>query len=192
MIGYNFTERVRKVLALARDEAGDLRHEYIGTEHILLGLMREGQGAAVAVLQNLSVDISEIRQMIDHTLTPGKADTLMARDLPFTSRARKVLELAMAEARDLAHNYVGTEHLLLGLLREEQGIAAQVLAHSGLTQEMARGEVRRFLEAEGKPRRTSSSSDVVAVTVEMRFANGSLLRENFRSVAAAIGFLNKQ
>jgi ATP-dependent Clp protease ATP-binding subunit ClpA len=117
MNGYNFTERVRKVLAMAREEAERLRHEYVGTEHILLGLIREGEGVAAAVLQNLSVDLDEIQQKIEDTVKKGKAAAATGPDLPYTSRAKKVLELAMAEARDLAHNYVGTEHLLLGLLR---------------------------------------------------------------------------
>jgi ATP-dependent Clp protease ATP-binding subunit ClpC len=115
MNGYNFTERVRKVLAMAREEAERLRHEYVGTEHILLGLIREGEGVAAAVLQNLSVDLDDIQQQIEDTVKKGKAAAATGPDLPYTSRAKKVLELAMAEARDLTHNYVGTEHLLLGL-----------------------------------------------------------------------------
>src|ERR687891_156689 len=121
MNGYNFTERVRKVLAMAREEAARLRHEYVGTEHILLGLIREGEGVAAAVLQNLSVDLDEIQQKIEDTVKKGKAAQATGPDLPYTSRAKKVLELAMSEARELGHSYVGTEHLLLGLLREEKG-----------------------------------------------------------------------
>ena len=145
MNGYNFTERVRKVLAMAREEAERLRHEYVGTEHILLGLIREGEGVAAAVLQNLSVDLDEIQQKIEDTVKKGKAAAATGPDLPYTSRAKKVLELAMAEARDLAHNYVGTEHLLLGLLREEKGIAAQVLTDAGINLDAARAETLRLL-----------------------------------------------
>jgi ATP-dependent Clp protease ATP-binding subunit ClpC len=145
MNGYNFTERVRKVLAMAREEAERLRHEYVGTEHILLGLIREGEGVAAAVLQNLSVDLDEIQQKIEDTVKKGKAAAATGPDLPYTSRAKKVLELAMAEARDLTHNYVGTEHLLLGLLREEKGIAAQVLTDAGINLEAARAETLRLL-----------------------------------------------
>src|ERR1700680_4073931 len=133
MNGYNFTERVRKVLAMAREEAARLHHEYVGTEHILLGLIREGEGVAAAVLQNMSVDLDEIQQKIEDTVKKGKAAQTTGPDLPYTSRAKKVLELAMSEARELNHSYVGTEHLLLGLLREEKGIGAHVLAHSGVT-----------------------------------------------------------
>src|SRR4028118_1972860 len=145
MNGYNFTERVRKVLAMAREEAARLHHEYVGTEHILLGLIREGEGVAAAVLQNLSVDLDEIQQKIEETVKKGKAAQATGPDLPYTSRAKKVLELAMAEARELNHSYVGTEHLLLGLVREEKGIAAQVLTDTGVNLEAARAETLRLL-----------------------------------------------
>src|SRR5215475_7290859 len=148
MNGYNFTERVRKVLAMAREEAARLHHEYVGTEHILLGLIREGEGVAAAVLQNLSVDLDEIQQKIEETVKKGKAAQTTGPDLPYTSRAKKVLELAMSEARELNHSYVGTEHLLLGLLREEKGIAAQVLTDAGVNLEAARAETLRILGTE--------------------------------------------
>jgi ATP-dependent Clp protease ATP-binding subunit ClpC len=148
MNGYNFTERVRKVLAMAREEAARLHHEYVGTEHILLGLIREGEGVAAAVLQNLSIDLDEIQQKIEETVKKGKAAQTTGPDLPYTSRAKKVLELAMSEARELTHSYVGTEHLLLGLLREEKGIAAQVLTDSGVNLEAARAETLRLLGTE--------------------------------------------
>src|SRR5215217_4657386 len=145
MNGYNFTERVRKVLAMAREEAARLHHEYVGTEHILLGLIREGEGVAAAVLQNLSVDLDEVQQKIEETVKKGKAAAAAGPDLPYTSRAKKVLELAMTEARELNHSYVGTEHLLLGLLREEKGIAAQVLTDAGVNLEQSRAETLRLL-----------------------------------------------
>ena len=152
MRGYNFTERVRKVLAMAREEAARLHHEYIGTEHMLLGLIREGEGVAATVLQNLSVELDDIQQKIEETVARGKAGQTTGPDLPYTSRAKKVLELAMDEARELNHSYVGTEHLLLGLLREEKGIAAQVLFDAGVTIEDAREEVIRILgEASTEP-----------------------------------------
>ncbi len=145
MNGYNFTERVRKVLAMAREEAARLHHEYVGTEHILLGLIREGEGVAAAVLQNLSVDLDDVQQKIEETVKKGKAAQTTGPDLPYTSRAKKVLELAMSEARELNHSYVGTEHLLLGLLREEKGIAAQVLTDTGVNLDAARTETLRLL-----------------------------------------------
>jgi ATP-dependent Clp protease ATP-binding subunit ClpC len=148
MNGYNFTERVRKVLAMAREEAARLHHEYVGTEHILLGLIREGEGVAATVLTNLSVELDDIQQKIEETVKKGKAGQTTGPDLPYTSRAKKVLELAMSEARELNHSYVGTEHLLLGLLREEKGIAAQVLTDAGVNLDAARAETLRILGTE--------------------------------------------
>jgi ATP-dependent Clp protease ATP-binding subunit ClpC len=133
---------------MAREEAARLHHEYVGTEHILLGLIREGEGVAAAVLQNLSVDLDEVQQKIEEQVKKGKAQAPTGPDLPYTSRAKKVLELAMAEARELNHSYVGTEHLLLGLLREEKGIAAQVLTEANVTLETARSETLRLLGTE--------------------------------------------
>src|ERR671929_1308396 len=147
MNGYNFTDRVRKVLAMAREEAIRLQHDYVGTEHILLGLIREGEGVAAAVLTNLSVDLEQVQERIEESVRRGKA-TIALGELPYTSRAKKVLEFAMAEARELNHSYVGTEHLLLGLLREEKGIAAQVLTDAGVNLDAARAETLRLLGTE--------------------------------------------
>ena len=149
MNGYNFTDRVRKVLQLARQEAARLRHEYVGTEHILLGIIREGEGVAAAVLTNLNVDLEEISEKIEETVKQGKAAAQAGPDLPYTSRAKKILEFSMSEARELNHRYVGTEHLLLGVLREEKGIGAQVLTDAGVTLETARSEVLRVLDTKG-------------------------------------------
>jgi ATP-dependent Clp protease ATP-binding subunit ClpC len=143
-MNYNFTDRVRKVLAMAREEAIRLQHDYVGTEHILLGLIREGEGVAAAVLTNLSVDLEQIQERIEESVRRGKA-TIALGELPYTSRAKKVLEFAMAEARELNHSYVGTEHLLLGLLREEKGIAAEVLNQLGVTLEEARRQTLKLL-----------------------------------------------
>src|SRR5687767_1036372 len=145
MNGYNFTERVRKVLAMSREEAARLHHEYVGTEHMLLGIIREGEGVAAAVLQSLTIDLEELQEKIEDTVKRGKSHQGTGPDLPYTSRAKKVLEFAMSEARELNHSYVGTEHLLLGLLREEKGIAAQVLNDAGLSLADARTEVLRIL-----------------------------------------------
>src|SRR5258707_377758 len=148
MNGYNFTDRVRKVLQMAREEAACLHHGYVGTEQLLLGLIREGEGVRAVVLTNLNVDLEEIQQKIEGTVKKGKAAAAAGPDLPYTSRAKKVLELAMSEARELNHSYVGTEHLLLGLLREEKGIAAQVLTDAGVNLEQARAETLRLLGSE--------------------------------------------
>jgi ATP-dependent Clp protease ATP-binding subunit ClpC len=149
-MNYNFTDRVRKVLAMAREEAIRLQHDYVGTEHILLGLIREGEGVAAAVLTNLSVDLDQIHERVEESVRKGKA-TIALGELPYTSRAKKVLEFAMAEARDFNHSYVGTEHLLLGLLREEKGIAAQVLNSLGVTLEEARAETLKVLGSDVSP-----------------------------------------
>ncbi len=146
-MNYNFTDRVRKVLSMAREEAIRLQHDYVGTEHILLGLIREGEGVAAAVLNNLSVDLDQIQERVEETVRRGKA-TIALGELPYTSRAKKVLEFAMAEARELNHSYVGTEHLLLGLLREEKGIAAEVLNALGVTLEEARNQTQKLLGAD--------------------------------------------
>jgi ATP-dependent Clp protease ATP-binding subunit ClpC len=146
-MNYNFTDRVRKVLAMAREEAIRLQHDYVGTEHLLLGLIREGEGVAAVVLQNLSVDLDQIHERVEEAVREGKA-TIALGELPYTSRAKKVLEFAMTEARDFSHSYVGTEHLLLGLLREEKGIAAQVLNSLGATLDEARGETIKVLGAD--------------------------------------------
>jgi ATP-dependent Clp protease ATP-binding subunit ClpA len=148
MNGYNFTERVRKVLSLSREEAARLHHEYVGTEHVLLGVLREGEGVAATVLQNVGIDMDALSARLDETVKRGNSANVTGPDLPYTSRAKKVLELAMSEARDLNHSYVGTEHLLLGLLREEKGIAAQVLVDAGLTLDVARNEVLTILGTE--------------------------------------------
>jgi ATP-dependent Clp protease ATP-binding subunit ClpC len=149
-MNYNFTDRVRKVLAMAREEAIRLQHDYVGTEHILLGLIREGEGVAAAVLTNLSVDLDQIHERVEESVRKGKA-TIALGELPYTSRAKKVLEFAMAEARDFSHSYVGTEHLLLGLLREEKGIAAQVLNSLDVTLEEARAETLKVLGSDVSP-----------------------------------------
>jgi ATP-dependent Clp protease ATP-binding subunit ClpC len=181
MNGYNFTERVRKVLAMAREEAERLRHEYVGTEHILLGLIREGEGVAAAVLQNLSVDLDEIQQKIEDTVKKGKAAAATGPDLPYTSRAKKVLELAMAEARDLTHNYVGTEHLLLGLLREEKGIAAQVLTDAGINLDAARAETLRLLGTD-----MPQSGSAAAATAGSAAAPASMAKGEKKSKTPAL------
>jgi ATP-dependent Clp protease ATP-binding subunit ClpA len=148
MNGYNFTERVRKVLAYAREEAARLHHEYVGTEHILLGLVREGEGVASTALQNLGVDQDQLRDTIEAVVKTGSLSARTGPDLPYTSRAKKVLELAMKEARELNHSYVGTEHLLLGLIAEGKGIAAQVLVDAGATLDAVRAEVVRIFGTE--------------------------------------------
>ena len=146
MQGFAFTERVRRVLAQSRDEAVALGHPYVGCEHQLLALLANG-GVAGTVLQNLGLKLPYAASVLRQLLTPGKAGSaqLKASELPYTTRAKKVLEYAMMEARELDHSYVGTEHLLLGLLRERKGIAVEVLRSFGVTLEKTRAETLRIL-----------------------------------------------
>jgi len=141
-----FTDRARKVMALANQEAQRFNHEYIGTEHILLGLVKEGSGVGATVLKNLDVDIKKLRLEVEKLVKSGPDMVTMGK-LPQTPRAKKVIEYAIEEARSLNHNYVGTEHILLGLLRESEGIAAQVLMNLGLKLEDVRQEVLNLLGA---------------------------------------------
>src|SRR6516164_6164196 len=139
-----FTDRARKVMQLANQEAQRFNHEYIGTEHILLGLVKEGSGVAANVLKNLDIDLRKIRLEIEKFVQLGPDMVTMGK-LPQTPRAKKVIEYSIEEARNLNHNYVGTEHLLLGLLREQEGVAAQVLVNLGLKLEDVREEVLNLL-----------------------------------------------
>ncbi|MCA9268184.1 MAG: NDP-hexose 4-ketoreductase, partial [Planctomycetales bacterium] len=139
-----FTDRARKVMQLANQEAQRFNHEYIGTEHILLGLIKEGSGVAANVLKNLDVDLRKIRLEVEKLVQSGPDMVTMGK-LPQTPRAKKVIEYSMEEARNLNHNYVGTEHILLGLLREQEGVAAQVLMNLGLKLEDVREEVLNLL-----------------------------------------------
>ena len=139
-----FTERVRKVMYLAREEAARLQHDYIGTEHLLLGVIREGEGIAATVLNNLGLDLDAIRQAVE-SMVASTGGTLTIGEIPFTPRAKRVLELSVDEARQLGHNYVGTEHLLLGLIREGEGVAARVLLELGVDRKKVREETLKLL-----------------------------------------------
>lgn len=142
-----FTERARKVLSFAQDEAQQFKHNYIGTEHLLLGLVREGDGVAAKALRNLGVELSEVRRQVEFIV--GHGERLVLGEIGMTPRAKKVMELAVDEARRMNHHYVGTEHLLLGLIREGEGIAAGVLVSLGITLEQARNEVLRIIGQPG-------------------------------------------
>jgi len=139
-----FTERARKVIVLAKEEARRFNHDYIGTEHLLLGLIREGEGVAAAVLQKMGLSLESIRMEIEKLVQPGPSTQILG-DIPFTPRSKKALELAAEEARSLGHNYIGTEHLLLGLIREGEGVASQVLINTGLDLNRVRSEVMEIL-----------------------------------------------
>jgi ATP-dependent Clp protease ATP-binding subunit ClpC len=156
-----FTERAKKVLTLAQEEAERSHHSYIGTEHLLLGLLREGEGLAAKVLNNLGVEIGKVRQTIESVL--GRNERIIIQQIIPTSRVKKVIEISFEEARRMGHNYVGTEHLLLGLLIEGEGIAAHVLEDLGATLDKVRAEIERLLhdsaveDAEPAPKKPSKT-----------------------------------
>jgi ATP-dependent Clp protease ATP-binding subunit ClpC len=139
-----FTDRARRVVVLSQEEARRLNHNYIGTEHVLLGLLEEGQGVAARVLTSLGVSLDEARNSVEEII--GHGTQAPSDHVPFTPRAKKVLELSLREALQLGHNYIGTEHLLLGLLREGEGVAAQVMVRLGAELGQARNAVMRALE----------------------------------------------
>jgi ATP-dependent Clp protease ATP-binding subunit ClpC len=143
-----FTDRARKVCSFSRMEAERLNHDYIGTEHILLGLIKEGTGVATMVLKNLGVDLPQLRLYLEALVKAGPARDLSKMELPFTPGAKQLLHCAINEARGLDQNYVGTEHLLLGMLAENEGLAAQTLMHFGLKLADARKKVAEFIECE--------------------------------------------
>ena len=155
-----FTERARKVIILAKEEAKRFNHDYIGTEHILLGLIKEGESVAAAVLQNLGLSLDTIRLEVEKLVQFGPS-TVVSGDIPFTPKAKKVIELAMDEARRLGHNYIGTEHLLLGLIKEGEGVASHVLMNVGLDLNKVRSEVIKLLGS------TTPSNEPGAPTANM-------------------------
>ncbi|HEX2740084.1 MAG TPA: Clp protease N-terminal domain-containing protein, partial [Rubrobacter sp.] len=138
-----FTERARKVVVLAQDEARHFNHNYIGTEHLLLGLLREDEGVAAQALSSLNVSLDEVREQVESIVGYGEEGT--GAQAPFTPRSKKVLELALREALQLGHNYIGTEHILLGLVRESEGVAARVLSNLDVDPDKVRREVVRRL-----------------------------------------------
>lgn len=141
-----FTERARKVLSLAQEEAQRFQHNYIGTEHLLLGLVREGEGVAAKVLSSLGIELNRVRSSVEFII--GRGDRIVLGEIGLTPRAKKVIELAVDEARRLNHHYIGTEHLLLGLVREGNGIAAGVLESQGLNLAKVRAQTLRVLGGE--------------------------------------------
>lgn len=143
-----FTERARKVLHLAQEEAQRLHHNYLGTEHLLLGLVREGEGVAGKVLISLGVDLEKVRKAVEDII--GRGDHIVLGEIGLTPRAKKVIELAVDEARRLNHHYIGTEHLLLGLLREGEGIGVGVLESFGLSLQEVRAKTIQVLNEQSK------------------------------------------
>jgi len=140
-----YTDRARRVVVLAQEEARDLGHNYVGTEHILLGLIHEGNGIAAQALTALGVSLDESRAQVEAIIGPGDLARVQDGPIPFTPRTKKVLELAAREARDLDHDYIGTEHILLGLMREGDGVGAQILNSAGIEFSAVRHQIRELL-----------------------------------------------
>ena len=138
-----FTDRARRGVVLAQEEARMLNHNYIGTEHILLGLIHEGEGVAAKALESLGISLDAVRQQVEEII--GQGQQAPSGHIPFTPRAKKVLELSLREALQLGHNYIGTEHILLGLIREGDGVAAQVLVKLGADLNRVRQQVIQLL-----------------------------------------------
>ncbi|MDO8491449.1 MAG: Clp protease N-terminal domain-containing protein, partial [Dehalococcoidia bacterium] len=165
-----FTERARRVLTLAQEEAQRVNHNYIGTEHILLGLVREGESVAARVLNNLGVELPKVRAAVEFII--GRGEHPVPGEIGLTPRAKKVIELAVDEARRLGHHYIGTEHLLLGLLREGEGVAAGVLESLGVNLEKVRAEINRILaqstpEARGGARSQSRTPTLDQLGIDL-------------------------
>jgi ATP-dependent Clp protease ATP-binding subunit ClpC len=196
MQGFNFTERVRAVLARTREEAVALNHSYVGTEHMLLGLLESDSGVAGILLENLEVDRSRAAELVRQTVRRKQpSPTRTGPDLPYTSRAKKVLELAMAEARGMNHSYVGTEHLLLGLIAEGEGVAAEVLRSFDVTLERARAEVKRILGVELTQIPTKeppAGEHPTNVSLVLRYRNGATVTKSFTDASEAASFLAQQ
>ena len=156
----NFTPRAQQVLALARKEADRFNHNYVGTEHLLLGLIKLGQGVAINVLAKMGLDLETVRMEVEKQVGSGP-ETKMVGNIPYTPRVKKVLALAGKEAKALGHSYVGTEHILLGLLREGDGVAAKVLKNLDVDIERTRNEILRELN----PNFTPEDEDMEAAEV---------------------------
>jgi ATP-dependent Clp protease ATP-binding subunit ClpC len=201
LAGYDFTNRVRGALIKARDDARRRNHEYVGTEHLLLGLLAEDDTLVMDVLENLGAKPAAIQDAIEGALSDGRPSArTRISDLPYTSRARVVLDQAIAVAHEFGDGYVGTQHLLLGLMREKQGIAAQVLASVGLTEPRLRREIVRLLQGEGvaaaldveMAQRREEQQVPLSFAVEVRYEDGTLAKRIFTSKDEAIGFLREK
>src|SRR6476646_8013101 len=169
-----FTDRARRVLVLAQEEARLLNHNFIGTEHILLGLIHEGEGVAAKALESLGISLEAVREKVEETIGPAGSST--AGSPPFTPRAKKVLELSLREALQLGHNYIGTEHMLLGLVREGEGVAAQVLVNLGADLSRVRQQVIQLLSGYNNPKEGAPQGGAAATETAQ---GGSLVLDQF-------------
>ena len=174
-----FTDRARRTVVLAQEEARLLQHNYIGTEHLLLGLIHEGEGVAAKALESLGIGLEAVRQQVEEII--GRGQQAPSGHIPFTPRAKKVLELALREAIQLGHNYIGTEHILLGLIREGDGVAAQVLVRLGADLNRTRQRVIEVLHGHGE----------AGVVGRVRRGDDSLA-DQLASIAARLGTIERR
>ncbi|MFM7068615.1 MAG: Clp protease N-terminal domain-containing protein, partial [Actinomycetes bacterium] len=175
-----FTDRARRVVVLAQEEARLLQHNYIGTEHILLGLIHEGEGVAAKALESLGISLEAVRQQVEEII--GQGGTSPSGHIPFTPRAKKVLELSLREALQLGHNYIGTEHILLGLIREGEGVAAQVLVKLGADLSRVRQQVIQLLSGypgSGGQQQSGSGEKATTGGPQSETPSGSLVLDQF-------------
>jgi ATP-dependent Clp protease ATP-binding subunit ClpC len=182
-----FTERARQVVVLAQEEARALKHNYIGTEHLLLGLLREEEGIAARVLESLEVTVEEVRAQVANIV--GEGDEVPGAQIPFTPRAKNVLELALREALSLGHNHVGTEHVLLGLVREGEGVAARILLDLGVTAEAVRDAVIRQLGGMGQRVELRPQAGIPVARRRLGMSNALVLGWLLFALALGIGIL---
>jgi ATP-dependent Clp protease ATP-binding subunit ClpA len=201
LAGYDFTTRVREALVRARNEAHRRHHEYVGTEHLLLGLLAEDDALVIEVLANLGAKPVDLEETIEQMIPSGQPGARSRiPDLPYTPRARVVLDQAISVAHEFGDGYVGTQHLLLGLVRERQGIAAQAFAAAGLTEPKLRHEIVRLLQGEGaaamleiEPGEPLEETQIpLSIAVEVRYDDGTLAKKIFTSPDDAIGFLREK
>src|ERR671917_557111 len=172
-----FTDRARRVVVLAQEEARMLNHNYIGTEHILLGLIHEGEGVAAKALESLNISLEAVRQQVEEIIGQGQAAP--TGHIPFTPRAKKVLELSLREALQLGHNYIGTEHILLGLIREGEGVAAQVLVKLGADLSRVRQQVIQLLSGYSGPNQPEKTGGPSSSSGSEQQPTGSLVLDQF-------------
>ncbi|MGH9121825.1 MAG: Clp protease N-terminal domain-containing protein, partial [Acidimicrobiales bacterium] len=171
-----FTDRARRVVVLAQEEARLLNHNYIGTEHILLGLIHEGEGVAAKALESLGISLEAVRNQVEEII--GQGGSSPSGHIPFTPRAKKVLELSLREALQLGHNYIGTEHILLGLIREGEGVAAQVLQKLGADLSRVRQQVIQLLSGYGQQGKEAPSGSGTSPGAQ-EAPSGSLVLDQF-------------
>jgi ATP-dependent Clp protease ATP-binding subunit ClpA len=182
-----FTDRARRVVVLGQEEARLLNHDYIGTEHLLLGLIHEGEGVAALALESLGIRLEAVRSQVEEIIGQGQSEAASSGHIPFTPRAKKVLELSLRESQQLGHNYIGTEHILLGLIREGQGVAAQVLVKLGADLSRVRQQVIQLLSgyAGGKEAAAQAGEQAGARTRLVRMTVPDDLRELEEQLAQA-------